>query len=221
MADVTGLIRFLAQDAGRGSGTDWVALVTAAAALLTALVALAALFIEGRRNRLQLGLSNLWRLIEQWDGPEMRLRRAHLAAHLLRNPEARSNASDEAIDVLNTFELLAFLVVRSQTLRLEDAWVNFSPWAVSWWFVMRPGVDDLRQQDATIFEDFAELIERFLEYESDRRGVGREQVIPVEDDLLGFLQAEAALRGRVAGDVRRSENRLPRLWLSLRRGERG
>lgn len=200
--------------------TDWPALITAAAALMAALVAMVALFMEGRRIRLQLGLNNLWRLIEQWDGPQMRLRRAHLAGHLLRNPAARSNVSDDAIDVLNTFELLAFLVVRSQTLRLEDAWVNFSSWALSWWFVMKRGVDHLREPDHTIFEDYADLIEQFIEYEMDRRAVTREQVIPDEGDLEGFLEAEAALVRRVAEDESRSENWRSRLgrYLAHRKG---
>lgn len=189
-----------AADASHIGGTDWPALITAIAALVAALLAATALVIEGRRTRLQLGLNNLWRLIEQWDGPQMRLRRAHLASHLLSKPSARSTISDEAIDVLNTFELLAFLVVRSRTLRLEDAWVNFSPWALSWWFVLKSGVDRLREPDETVFEDYAQLIEQFIEYEMKRRKVPRDAIIPTEDDLREFLNSEARLPGRLVED---------------------
>ncbi len=217
MNELVVVLKSGAEEVGRSS-TDWTALITAAAALVAALVAMTALFIEGRRIRLQLGLSNLWRLIEQWDSPDMRLRRAHLAARLMRDPAARSIVSDEAIDVLNTFELLAFLVIRSRTLRLEDAWVNFSPWAVSWWFVLKVGVDRLREPDRTIFEDYAELIEQFIDYEMDRRDVTREQVIPDEVDLKGFLGAEASLVRRVIEDEgHRRGNWGSRLWLYLSR----
>ena len=48
-------------------GTDWVSLLTAGAAFITAIVAVVALYLEGRRTRRQLGITNMWRLIEYWD----------------------------------------------------------------------------------------------------------------------------------------------------------
>jgi hypothetical protein len=180
-----------------GQAIDVVALVTATAALITAVVALAALFLEGRRIRLQLGMNNMWRLIEYWDGPTMRTRRARLADRLLADPAERQRVSDDGIDVLNTFELLGYLVVRSKTLGLEDAWINFSVWAISWWHVYRAGIAHLREEDPTVFEDYAQLVDRFLDLEADTRGLTRDQLVPAESSLTDFLQSEARLLRRV------------------------
>jgi hypothetical protein len=178
-------------------GTDWISALTAGAAFITAIVAVAALIFEGRRTRLELGINNLWRLIEQWDQPEMRKRRADLAQTLKDDPQERSEVSDEGMDVLNTFELLAYLVVRSRTLKLEDAWINFSAWAISWWFVYKHAIDDMRRQDSTIFEDYSRLIDLFLDYESNVRDLDRNSVIPTPGDIEDFLDAEARLVGRL------------------------
>jgi hypothetical protein len=177
--------------------TDVVALITAIAALITALVALVALFLEGRRIRLQLGMSNMWRLIEQWDGPTMRTLRARLALSLMTHPADRNRVSDDGIDVLNTFELLGYLVVRSKTLGLEDAWINFSVWAISWWHVYRQGIGRLREEDPTVFEDYAQLVDQLLKLEADRRGLTPDQLAPTEPSLRDFLESEVGLLRRV------------------------
>jgi hypothetical protein len=176
---------------------SWAILITAIASLVTAIVALAALVLQGRRTRLSLGLENLWRLIEQWDQAEMRRRRAAVARALLADPEGRQRVSDEAIDVLNTFELLAYLVLRSKTLKLEDAWVNFSPWAISWYYVYQAGIERFRDEDPTVFEDYEVLVEKFLDYEMDRLGLSREEVVPPEPTLSDFLEAESRLGARL------------------------
>ncbi|MGH2545572.1 MAG: hypothetical protein ACRDHJ_01700, partial [Actinomycetota bacterium] len=71
-------------------------------------------------------LANMWSLIERWDQPAMRRVRARTAAEILRDWNSRSYLSGGGADILNLFELVANLVVRSKTLDREDAWVNFS-----------------------------------------------------------------------------------------------
>jgi hypothetical protein len=203
-----------------GQPIDVVALVTATAALITAVVALAALFLEGRRIRLQLGMNNMWRLIEYWDGPTMRTRRARLAGRLLSQPAERERVSDDGIDVLNTFELLGYLVVRSKTLGLDDAWINFSVWAISWWHVYRGGIAHLREEDPTVFEDYAQLVDRFLDLEAERRGLTRDQLVPVESSLTDFLQSEARLLRRTGLQATSAELGLTHLLRRLRSGGR-
>jgi hypothetical protein len=203
-----------------GQPIDVVALVTATAALITAVVALAALFLEGRRIRLQLGMNNMWRLIEYWDGPTMRSRRARLAGRLLSQPGERARVSDDGIDVLNTFELLGYLVVRSKTLGLEDAWINFSVWAISWWHVYRAGIAHLREEDPTVFEDYAQLVDRFLDLEAERRGLTRDQLVPVESSLTDFLQSEARLLRRTGLRATSGELGLTDILRRLRSGGR-
>jgi hypothetical protein len=165
-------------------------------AIASVAVAAIALLLDGRRTRLSLGIGNLWRLIEQWDHPDMRERRANVARSLLDNPNHRNRISDEGIDVVNTFELLAFLV-RSRTLRRKHAWINFSAWAIPWWYVYEPGIRRLQRMDKTLFEDFEWLVTRFVKRDARRRDITREQAIPSETDMREFLEAELALPARL------------------------
>jgi hypothetical protein len=174
-----------------GSATDWWTVVIAVAAVVAAVAAVIGVIAEGRRTRVQLGLANLWKLIEQWDHPEMRRRRARVARRLLQEPAAREEPSDEANDILNTFELLGYLV-RSKTLKLEDAWINF-PWALSWWYVYEVGIRRLREGDSTVFEDYANLVREFVKYEAKTRDIAPNEVIPSEEARLAFLRSEVKL----------------------------
>jgi hypothetical protein len=97
----------------QSAGVNWEALI----ALVAALIAIGALVIEGRRLRRQLSIENMWRLIDQWDGPEGRARRSEAARQLLAHyPTTRHDVPHALIDVLDTCELLGYLV-RSKTFR--------------------------------------------------------------------------------------------------------
>jgi hypothetical protein len=200
-------------------GATWVdiaTLITAIAAAATAVVTGIAVVADGRRTRLSIGISNLWRLIEVWDGVEMRSRRALLARAVRERPRERNSVTNNAIDVLNNFELLGYLV-RAKVLRLEDAWVNFSGWALSWWIIYEPEIRRLqREEDPTLFEDYAALVAQFVEFEAGRRNIVPEDVLPGPDAVTDFLKAEEALirRLRPQAQIRskRSSGSLTRWW---------
>lgn len=198
------------------AGVDWIAIgsgaaaVAALAALATALVAIVEVRQQGRRMRLELGIDNMWRLIEQWDAPAMRRVRARTARAILEDWHRRNRISEGGADILNLFELVAYLVVRSETLKLEDAWINFSGWAISWWYVYLPGIEEERRVDSTILEDYSALVERFIDFEADERRLPRDAVIPTGEDLKRFLIGETKLVERL-----REEGSLLR-WLLKR-----
>jgi len=186
------------------SRNDWPIVVTAIGAILGPFIALMAMVYEGRRTRdqleieasrmrLQLGVDNMWKLIEKWEGPATHRSRAEAAAHLLSNWERRSELPNSALDVLDLFELLAYLVIRSKTLSLEDAWINFSGHAISWWHVSRPGIEAFQRNDHTLYEDFASLADQLMTLEAERRGETREALVPREKDLIDYLLGEKKL----------------------------
>jgi hypothetical protein len=201
---------------------DWPLVLTAIGAILGPFIAVAALVIEGRRlrrqvdaeasrmrqqldaeasrMRLQLGVDNMWRLIEKWESLPLLKARAEAAADLLANWENRHELPNSALAVLDTFELLAYLVVRSQTLSLDDAWVNFSAYAIQWWHVSRPGIRAFQEDDPTIYEDFSSLADQFMTLESERRNKSREDLQPSDDDLIAYLQGERALLDTVGNE---------------------
>jgi len=172
-------------------------LITAVAAVVAAVVAAGAVFFESRRVRRQLGIENMWRLIETWDSPEFRARRAEAASLLSesfpRRPRRLHEVPYAVLDLLNMFELLGYLVVRSKTLPLEDAWINFSAPAVQWWHVCRPIVEIFQADDATVYEDYAELAKRFIAEDARRLGRNQEELLPSDDDLRSFLLSEVEL----------------------------
>ena len=178
-------------------GTNLPTLITAVAAVVAAVVAAGAVFFEGRRVRRQLGIDNMWRLIDTWDSPEFRARRAEAASLLLgtfpRRPHQLHDVPYAVLDLLNMFELLGYLVVRSKTLPLEDAWINFSAPAVQWWHVCTPIVEIFQADDATVYEDYAELAARFIAEDARRLGREKEELLPSDDDLRSFLLSEVEL----------------------------
>jgi hypothetical protein len=179
------------------AGTNLPTLITAVAALFAAVVAAGAVFFEGRRVRRQLGIENMWRLIETWDSPEFRARRAEAASLLLetfpRRPTQLHVVPYAVLDLLNMFELLGYLVVRSKTLPLEDAWINFSAPAVQWWHVCRPIVEIFQADDATVYEDYTVLADKFIAEDARRLDKRREELLPSDDDLGSFLRSEVDL----------------------------
>lgn len=193
---------FLAEPA---SESDWPIVLTAIGAILGPFIAVIALVIQGRRMRrqlqteasrmrLQLGVDNMWRLIEKWEGPPtIQKSRAEAAEYLLNNWKRRDDLPDSALKVLDMFELLAYLVVRSKTLSVEDAWINFSGPAIQWWHVCRPGIEAFREHDKTIYEDFASLADQLMTLEAERRGEKRESLVPSEEHLIVFLKGEKRL----------------------------
>lgn len=110
---------------------------------------------------------------------------------MLADWENRQHLPDEALYLLDTFELLAYLVVRSKTFSVEDAWINFSSDAIQWWHVFRPGVEAFRASDPTLYEDYSVLVEKLLKLEDERRAETREELTPSDEDLKKFLQQYA------------------------------
>jgi hypothetical protein len=164
---------------------NWPTLVIAVAAFLSAIFAAWQVFQQGRSTRRQLGIQNMWRLIDRWDGLEEH--REQTAKYLLEHWDDREDLPDSAHELLGTFELLAYLVVRSETLSLEDAWINFSGPAIQWWHVCRPGIEKLQEEDPTVYEDYAALADQLMDEEAKRRKMPRESLIPSDRDLRIFL----------------------------------
>lgn len=174
------------------SGTDWPTLLTAIGALIGAGAAVIAVIADGRRRRHQIGVDNMWRLIDRWDG--LQTQRDDTAEALLSNWDQRDNLPESALELLDTFELLGYLVVRSKTLSLEDAWINFSGAAIQWWYVCRPGIEKFQQMDPTIYEDFTTLADQLMDLEAKRRGKPRASLTPTDEDLKNLPQGRWSLR---------------------------
>lgn len=128
----------------------------------------------------------MWRLIDRWDAHEQT--RAEVARLLLSDWEGRKRLPQAAHDLLGTFEVLGYLVMRSKTLSLEDAWINFSGPAIQWWFVFRPGIQEMQKEDPTMYEDFERLVEKLIKLDAKKRSRTVESLTPSDEDLRAFLR---------------------------------
>ena len=146
------------------SPVDWSA-IAAIAALVGALFAGWAVFVQGRGTRRELRNQNLWRLIDRWDA--LQGKRLKAAKYIFDNWDDRANLPGSAYEVLDTLELLGYLV-KTKTLSLDDVWINFSGSAIVWWHVCLPGIEATRAADRTFYEYFAELVERLQNLEANR-----------------------------------------------------
>jgi hypothetical protein len=142
-----------------------------------------ALAFAGRAH----GIEGLWHLIDLWDSRDMHRRRIKAASELLATPRVFSRF---ALDVLNFFELLAFLVKTAKVVPEEDAWEVFSGWAVGYWFACEEDVNALRAGDRTQFENYVALVEAFLHIEAKKREIGADEVRRQESEWRFFLTDE-------------------------------
>lgn len=179
-----------------GSPTDWIALTLVGTALVAAVAAVVGILVQSRSLRHQIATSNMWRLIDEWWSTDMRQLRARLSARLWDHPNERAKLNSDAIEVLNTFELLGYLAVKSKTLHIEHVWTNFSPWAIPWWHIFEGAIvkDRLQVGDNTMFEDFEALIGRLAKHEMRVRDLSEAEVVPDEKILRRFLDSERKLR---------------------------
>lgn len=177
--------------------------VAALAASAAAVVAVIGIIASGRRDSRSVGIDNLWRLIEQWDAPESRMRRALLAREVLGDLNKRHQLFGRCIDVLNTFDLVGYLV-RARVVRLRDAWSTFFPWAVSWWFVFEPAMGVEERLNKLVYEDYRRLVRSLLRYEALQMTTLR-RVLHIKVrlktidriDVSAFLSAELRLLDRL------------------------
>jgi hypothetical protein len=192
---------------------NWPTLVTAIAAAIGAAAAVSAVIYQGIQTRRQLGIQNMWKLVDRWDSDKLLVARVATARELLVKWPNRTDLPDASFDLLDTFELLAYLVVRSQTLSLEDAWINFSGPAIQWWHILRPGIETMWVvfDDRTQYEDYTTLVEQLMDMEATRRGKTRQELEPSDADLVAFLQEVTAT---LSTPERLS--RLRRLWRFVR-----
>jgi hypothetical protein len=108
------------------TATFWAQLSAVVVSLLAVAIAYAGIRRQSRRAREATGLALLFRLVESWDSQAVRQRRADLARVLeKKSPFSAAGSPPDfdrnAIDVLNSFEYLGFLVITAKVLTVREA----------------------------------------------------------------------------------------------------
>lgn len=136
-------------------------------------------------NRKNLRLQNHLTFMARFDGPEVRGGRVRLARQLLTT----ALHEDIAEGAMNFFEDMG-LFCRRGYLDEELLWNTFGFYTVKWWAACRDYVLEERrkQNDATLFTDFEELVNRFRK--RDKRAKLAE---PSKAEIEEFLKEETRL----------------------------
>lgn len=160
---------------------DWVGLVTALAALLTAAFAL----YQIRLSRLSLGADLILRHAERFESNAFRQKRRLAAKALLENRDL-----ENVEDVLDFFDTVAVLVHR-KAFDKTLVWHMFFYWLHGYWLRGNNYIGKIRQKEATRYTDLLWLHDQLLKIERLRRRKLRVAPIePPERIWDGFLQEE-------------------------------
>lgn len=139
----------------------------AAAAVAVAIIALA---VQVRQGAFNSSLDSLWHLEERFNGLG---RERSVAARYLRPPGITGFRHDDAAapreldDVLDFFSLIGYLV-SAGAIRKEAAWMNWSAWAVPYWFASEAHVVERRRVNPLYWRHYEELVETMQRIETKR-----------------------------------------------------
>lgn len=165
-------------------------LLTALAALTTALIAVFSLIMESRRHRFALGVDLVLRLEDQFKTPRMYKNRAKAAQAFHQGDY--SLAVNEIDEIINFYEGVAYFVDRG-ALDRKLAWTFFFSHMYRFHRLASEYIVKARRRDVTLWDEFLRLYERLLKIECAERGrCGDPQSLTAED-IQQFLREESSL----------------------------
>jgi hypothetical protein len=170
------------------SAVQWAQLIVAVFTGAGVIIALAAIFSQGRAARFSATVENLWRFDDQLHGPDMCRERVAAAKAL----DAGKHVP-EIVDVLNFFEFVG-LMVRKGALDTDAANSNFGYWAIRYWYQCQRRIAEDRVTDPTSWKDFERLKDACEKLEAKHHRIHKDRVQLSADDLKGFLREEQSLK---------------------------
>lgn len=142
-------------------------MVSAWAALLTALVAIATLWQERRDARFSTSVDLLWRTDDLFRSNQKMLEKRRAAAKGI----VKGIVVTELDDVLDFFEMVGHLM-RRKALDEEMVWYNYYTRALGYWILAQKYITEVRKDDKTIWMDYEYLVTRLIKVEK-RKNKGR------------------------------------------------
>ena len=176
--------------------------VSAVAASVAALVAVAALYIQGLRARSILRIELLFRFNDRFSDEHLRAARSSAANALLNNAKDLGDVDD----VLDFFESMG-LMVQHKALDPEMVWSEFSFWIDGWWCAAFKYIQEVRSDDATIWEYFWRLREHMMRVEKRWTKASDSELVQSREDVVDFLKGELSLTGSTRRTARRGSPR--------------
>jgi len=168
-------------------------IISAWAAIVAAIAAVVALWIEGRRSRFSHGLDIVLKLDEVFHSKEEFRKKRRAVARLLKSDRnfERGKQVAEIEDILNHFEMLG-LLLRKGVLDKELVWAYFFVWLHHYYSLLKPYIAYVRRWEPTAWEDVDWLHQQLAAIERKHRPKGTD-LGPSEERLREFLDFESNL----------------------------
>jgi len=188
----------------RSAGVPWLAwvaiaaLLTAGAAMVTAVAVVLQVQRQSELSRFNAGLASLWQLRAEWNGDDMLDVRSAAAAALLDG-----GGGDDVDAVLDFFDEVAFLMRRG-AVDEELVWYQFYWPMVHYWAAARAHAGRVRETDPTAWEQLDAVMPRLLATEARRTNRPADAAIPDRAAVQEFLQGEVGDNACSDDDARRT-----------------
>jgi len=168
--------------------------ISAWAALLAALAAIYAIWIEGKRSRFAHGLDILARLSDKFRGEDMVSVRRSYASLMLDSTkiEAQDKKNDLEDEILDHFQEVS-LLTRRHILDSDLTWAEYGYWFRHYYPLLKNRIKSFREkEDPSGWEDVDWLHCRFQKKDFYTKACTNGEQIP-QDKLTDFLNYEARL----------------------------
>lgn len=157
----------------------------AVAASASALVAVAALYVQERRARILLQIELIFKFNDRFNEEGFRCIRRSAASAVLKN----AGDCRDVDEVLDFFETMG-LMLRRRALDPEMVWSEFFYWIDGWWCAAQSDIQEVRADDDTIWEHFRHLRQEMTGVEKKRTGANDSDLVQSHEDMLAFLEDE-------------------------------
>lgn len=159
--------------------------IIAVTSIVALVIAVLTFVVQNTRTKFTVGIEMLMKLDEQYNGTRMKL-----ARHTAANEHLHGNT--DLSEILDFFEFIG-LMVEKDVVEAEFIYCIFFNDIISYCALARDQIIEARTEDATVWENVAQLDARMQEIEKAKRNCRDEDVIPDTDDLRAFLTAESNL----------------------------
>jgi len=142
---------------------DWAA-VSAWAAMVTAMGALIAIWLQNRSTAITRSIDVLLRFEDKFDSERMKELRRKAAAGFLEGKFV-----NEAYYVLDFFEECG-LLLRKKAIHEDVLFEGFFHSPLAYWFTSKKYVLEMRKENRELYDNFEYLVKRLLVYARKKRG---------------------------------------------------
>jgi hypothetical protein len=181
-----------AYDGGWGTvnGELTTSVATASASVVAIAVALYAVWVQSKQNRLTLESTLLHDLSSEFTSPSMLKRRLKIAEHLLTHGE-NADTIPEMYDVLDFFDFVGLYHERG-VISTDAVFTVFFYWMGPYWHWLKPHAESFQlvEDGVAYYRDFLALYDQVERYGMKHRGLPKSDAYFTKERLAFFLSEE-------------------------------